>query len=43
MKVGGNRRMTIPSSLAYGSQGSGPIPPNTAIRFDVDLASIAGK
>jgi FKBP-type peptidyl-prolyl cis-trans isomerase len=43
MRVGGKRRLTIPSSLAYGPQGSGPIPPNTPIRFDVELVSIAGK
>ena len=35
--------LTIPPSLAYGSTGNGPIPPNATIRFVVDLLSIAGK
>ena len=44
MRVGGKRRLTIPSALAYGSQGAGnTIPPNTPIRFEVTLVSIAGK
>ena len=44
MKVGGRRRITIPSSLAYGSQGRPPaIPPNTPLRFDLELVAIAGK
>lgn len=43
MKVGGKRRLTIPPSLAYGSTGSGPIPPNTTLVFEIDLLSIAGK
>jgi FKBP-type peptidyl-prolyl cis-trans isomerase len=43
MKVGGKRRLTIPPSLAYGSTGQGPIPPNTTIVFEIDLVSIAGK
>jgi peptidylprolyl isomerase len=44
MRVGGKRRITIPSSLAYGSAGSPPaIPPNTPLRFDLELVAIAGK
>jgi FKBP-type peptidyl-prolyl cis-trans isomerase len=43
MRVGGKRRVTIPPSLAYGSAGNGPIPPNATIRFEIELVSIAGK
>ena len=41
MKLGGQRRIIIPSSLAYGEQGSGAIPPNTPIAFDIELLEIS--
>jgi FKBP-type peptidyl-prolyl cis-trans isomerase FkpA len=40
MRVGGLRRVTIPPSLAYGSQGSGTIPPNSTLVFDLELLSV---
>ena len=43
MKVGGRRLLVIPSDLAYGASGYGSIPPNTALQFQIDLVSIAGK
>ena len=40
MRVGGLRNLVIPASMAYGSQGSGQIPPNSALVFDVELLSV---
>ncbi len=41
MKVGGKRTMTIPSGLAYGSQGAeGAIPPNSNLTFEVELLDV---
>ncbi|KAJ1991027.1 peptidylprolyl isomerase fpr3 [Dimargaris cristalligena] len=41
MKEGGERRLTIPAGLAYGSQGAPPdIPRNATLVFDVKLVTI---
>ena len=40
MKVGGIRRLIVPPALAYGSTGSGSIPPNATLVFDIRLNDI---
>lgn len=40
MKAGSKWRLFIPSQLAYGPQGAGPIGPNSTLIFDVELLRV---
>lgn len=43
MRVGGQRKLVIGSTLAYRNQRAGSIPPNSTLVFDVVLDRVVGK
>jgi FKBP-type peptidyl-prolyl cis-trans isomerase len=44
MRLLGRRRLVLPPELGYGERGLRPtIPPDTALRIDVELVAIEGK
>ena len=40
MRVEGVRRLVIPPSLAYGNFRNGPIPPNAALVFEIEMLGV---
>ena len=40
MRAGGQRRLVVPPSLAYGRSHVGRVPPNSTLVFDIDLVSV---
>lgn len=40
MCVGEKRKLSVPSALAYGKEGKGKIPPDSALIFDISLIEI---
>ena len=39
-KVGGSGKLLIPSTLAYGANGSGSVPPNSVLIFNIELIEV---
>ena len=40
LKTGEKASLVIPSELAYGTRAAGPIPPNSILKFDVELIDV---
>ncbi len=40
MRVGGQRRLVVPSQLGYGNRSMGIIPANSVLVFDLELVSV---
>lgn len=40
IQKGGSIKLIVPSSLAYGCLGSGPIPPNSILYFEIELVDV---
>ena len=40
MKTGGQRKLTVPPSLGYGSETVSKVPPNSTMLIDVELLEI---
>ena len=40
IQKGGHIKLIIPSSLCYGCNGSGPIPANSVLYFDIELTDV---
>jgi peptidylprolyl isomerase len=40
VRVGGKRRLVIPSDLAYGQRGTGRIPPDATLMFEIEVLEV---
>uniref|UniRef100_A0A147AXY2 peptidylprolyl isomerase n=1 Tax=Fundulus heteroclitus TaxID=8078 RepID=A0A147AXY2_FUNHE len=41
MCAGERRKLTVPSALAFGEAGKGPVPPNATVVFEVEVLSVS--